>query len=275
MAGPLREPAVAGQFYEGDPTRLIKQIEGLIDWDRERVTAKGMVSPHAGLMYSGRAAGAVYSAIEGADTFIILGPNHQGLGSDFSIMTEGVWDGPIGRVRVDTDLAREIFKRSKYLADDPLAQSKEHSLEVQLPFIQYFFPDAQIVPISMSHYSPDDRFLEVCEQTGDAIAAAIGEFRHKVTIVASTDLTHYEPADRARENDRAAIDAIIAMDAEGLFRQVGERGISMCGYGPVAAMLFACARLGAKDARLVKYMSSADITGDRSSVVGYASLIVK
>ena len=253
----------------------MRQIEGLVDPSKERSFARGMVCPHAGLMYSGAVQGDAYSSIDPADTYVILGPNHHGNGADFAIMLEGVWEGPMGNVNVDKELATEIYKGSKNLTEDPFAHSSEHSLEIQLPFIQYFSENAHIVPIMMKHYLADSSFLATCQEIGNAIGDACKKFKHKVTIVASTDFSHYVPQEKAKKDDTAAMDAISKMDPKALFDEVRERPISMCGYGPVAAMLYACKRRGATKTRLIRYMNSGDITGDYSSVVGYASFIIE
>jgi AmmeMemoRadiSam system protein B len=270
----IRRAAVAGQFYSGSVGGLMEEVQACIDKDAQRVDALGAVCPHAGFMYSGRVAGAVYSRINPPDTYIIIGPNHHGLGSDFSIMTDGVWRMPFGEVRVDSLLAKEVFKRSKHLSDDPFAQEMEHSIEVQLPFMQYFKKDFEIVPISLRHYEPEDSFLGICQEIGKAIAHAVAQTRCKVTIIASTDITHYQPQKVATANDKVVLDAILALDEVRLFKDVQRKRISMCGFAPAAAMISACRELGAKRGSLVKYMTSGDITGDFSSVVGYGGALI-
>jgi MEMO1 family protein len=270
----IRNPAVAGQFYPGSMRGLRDEVEGLVEPSAPKADAVAAVCPHAGYMYSGKVAGAVYSRMRMPDTFVILGPDHHGLGAEFTIMTDGVWRTPLGDVRVDSLLAREVFKRSRYLEEDPFAQAKEHSLEVQLPFMQYFSDSVQVVPICLRHYEPDLSFLAICGEIGSAIAAAISGVKSRVTIVASTDFTHYEERSVAETKDRAAIDAILALDEKMLFRQVRERNISMCGYAAVAAALTASKALGARKAELVAYMTSGDATGDNSQVVGYGGAII-
>jgi MEMO1 family protein len=270
----IRNPAVAGQFYSGTVRGLDEEVEGCIERGVTQSDALGAVCPHAGLMYSGKVAGAVYSRIRPPDTYVMLGPNHYGTGADFSIMTEGVWRMPFGDVRVDSLLAKDIFKRSKNLEEDQFAQSREHSLEVQVPFMQHFSKDFQIVPISLRHYEADEAFLRICEEIGQAVSGAVKGVKSRVTIVASSDLTHYAPAKSAKTNDERALKAILALDAARLFREVRENDISMCGYAPIAATLTACNMLGASKAELVRYMNSGDTTGDYSSVVGYGGVII-
>ena len=169
----IRQPAVAGQFYSGSTQGLMEQVESCIDSAAVKADTLGVVSPHAGYMYSGRVAGAVYSRITVPDTFIILGPNHYGLGPEFGVVTEGIWRTPLGEVRIDSLLAKELFKHTKHLEEDPFSQQREHSLEVQVPFMQYYSNDFQIVPISMRHYAADSSFLRVCEDIGEAIAEVV------------------------------------------------------------------------------------------------------
>ncbi|MFH1403698.1 MAG: AmmeMemoRadiSam system protein B [Candidatus Altiarchaeota archaeon] len=270
----LRQPAVAGQFYPYDSRMLEQQVAEFIDLSQERIDARGIVSPHAGFTYSGPAAGAVYSRIKTPDTYIILGPNHHGMGPDFSIMTEGVWNMPFGEVRVDSTLAKELFKNSGVLYEDELAHSREHSIEVQLPFMQYAGRDFQIIPISVKHYLPDENYLDVCIQVAESISKVLSRVDTRVTVVASTDFTHYEPHDVAVEKDAAALDAILSLDSRLLFEEIRGRRITMCGYGPVAVTIEVCRMLGSTGGELVKYMTSGETSGDYSQVVGYGSVII-
>jgi len=270
----IRSPAVAGQFYPGDPVALSKQITGFVGKVGERVTALGAMVPHAGYMYSGKVAAEVFAHMQPADTYIILGPNHTGMGPAFSIMGDGVWRTPLGDARVDGGLAHSIFKNSKNVELDELAHVREHSIEVQLPLIQYLGGDFMFVPISVSHYAPDRDYLALVREIGSAIAKACEGRNERIVIVASSDLTHYEPDDVAREKDKLALDAILALDEEKLLTVVGENKISMCGFGPTSIMLAACKARGAKKAELVDYMTSGDTTGDKSAVVGYGGVLV-
>ncbi|HSB34837.1 MAG TPA: AmmeMemoRadiSam system protein B, partial [Nitrospirota bacterium] len=247
----LRHPAVAGQFYKGSPDALKKQVEAFIDAGAGRKKAVGIVSPHAGLIYSGSVAGAVYSRIELPDTFILIGPNHTGLGAPVSLMAKGNWETPLGTVTVDEALAASILSRSPHIREDTLAHIREHSLEVQLPFIQYFRSNFKIVPIQML-----DTRLETCREVGRAVGEAIQERSQEPgvrsqnskvrapqselpLIVASSDMSHYEKASVAKEKDFKAIDRILKLDPEGLHRTVKDNSITMCGYGPAVAMLVA------------------------------------
>lgn len=266
----LRKPAVAGYFYIGDPEKLTAQIERLIDKDASRTRAIGIVSPHAGYMYSGLVAGALYSRIEIPDTIILIGPNHTGMGASLSIFPEGLWELPNGTVEIDATLATTIISHSRYASEDYNAHTGEHSLEVQIPFIQYFRKDFKIVPIVMMSTG-----LEICKDLAQAIIYSIKKHEKDVLIVASSDMTHYENARVAEEKDRKAIEKMLALDPEGLHHIVREYGITMCGYAPATTMLYAAIGLGARKATLVKYMNSGDVSGDYDRVVGYAGIMVE
>ncbi len=266
----IRKPAVAGQFYESSPSRLTSQVNDFLEADAEKESAIGIVSPHAGLMYSGRVAGAVYSRIKMSRTFILIGPNHTGLGQPVSLMSSGVWHMPTGELTIDEGLAGELKKGSDIISEDSLAHRMEHSLEVQLPFILHYSSDVGIVPVIMMPVP-----LDVCRLVGEAIADAVKKADYPVTIIASSDMSHYVSDSAARKKDRKAIDRVIAMDPEGLYNTVRDEDISMCGVVPVTTMLFAARKLGASEAALVKYMTSGEVSGDYDYVVGYAGLIVR
>ncbi|MBI5099456.1 MAG: AmmeMemoRadiSam system protein B [Nitrospirae bacterium] len=265
-----RKPAVSGQFYPSSPSGLTEQVRGYIHKDALKEEVIGVVSPHAGLMYSGAVAGAVFSKIKFPHTFILIGPNHTGFGSPVSIMLSGEWLMPTGELKINEDLARKVKKKSDIIEEDTLAHTMEHSLEVQLPFILYYSSDVKIVPVVMMGES-----LETCRWTGEAIADAIKESGDSVSIVASSDMSHYVTDSTARSKDKKAIDKILALDPEGLYNTVRKEGISMCGFMPVTTMLFAAKKLGARKAELVKYVTSGEVSGDYDYVVGYAGLIVK
>jgi AmmeMemoRadiSam system protein B len=223
-------------------------------------------------MYSGSVAGAVYARIELPDSIILIGPNHTGLGAPVSLMAKGSWETPLGRVEIDGPLAAAILSKSSRIHEDSLAHLREHSLEVQLPFIQYFRKDFKIVPIQML-----DVRLETCKEVGKAVAEAIAEFKsamQDVLIVASSDMTHYESARAAKEKDEKAIGHILDLDPDGLYRTVKDLGITRCGFGPAVAMLTACKSLGATKAELVKYTNSGEASGDFDQVVGYAGIVI-
>jgi AmmeMemoRadiSam system protein B len=266
----IRGSIVAGQFYPGSSDGLKKMIETMVDDRAEKVEAIGLVSPHAGYIYSGVVAGAVISRVKFKDTFVILGPNHTGRGKAFSIMTKGVWETPLGEVEIDSELGKLILASSSYLEEDHVAHQFEHSLEVQVPFLQYFKPDVRIVPIVLAHASG-----ATYKKIGMELASAIKKSKKGVVILASSDMTHYEPHETARSKDRQAIEAILDLNEDELLKRVDEFDISMCGYAPVVSLICAAKELGAKKAELVKYQTSGDTSGDYSSVVGYAGILVK
>jgi AmmeMemoRadiSam system protein B len=266
----IREPIAAGQFYPGSSDGLRGMLESMVDDKADKVEAIGLVSPHAGYIYSGMVAGAVISRIKFNDTFIILGPNHTGRGKDFSIMTKGSWITPLGETEIDMELGKRILKSSSYLEEDYVAHQFEHSLEVQVPFLQYFKPDVMIVPIVMAHARGN-----VYKKIGKELAHAVKESKKKVTILASSDMTHYEPQESARNKDSKAIEAILNLDEDELLRRVVDFDISMCGYAPVVSLISAAKEMGVKKAELIKYQTSGDASGDYSSVVGYAGILLK
>jgi len=283
MGEMIRSPAVAGAFYEGTREALKRQIEecythqlgpGKVPVKSSRAKGKilGMVSPHAGYLYSGPVAAWGFCQLieeELPESVVLLGPNHSGLGREVAVMPTGRWRTPLGEIEVDEDLAKEIADSSFLIQLDDTAHRKEHSLEVQLPFLQYGYGEAfKIVPICMM--SQD---LESAQEIGKTLGETL-EGRN-VLIIASTDLTHYEPAARARSKDAKVIEAIRSMNPGRVHEVVSEFSVSMCGPGPVMTMLTAASLLGAQKARLLKYASSGDITGDYAAVVGYASLVIE
>ena len=268
----IRQPQVAGQFYPSSRQELKNQIGTLIDKKADKSDVIACVLPHAGYMYSGAVAGKTVSRINLKDKIILLGPNHTGYGARFSMMTEGSWQTPLGEIKIDAHLAKEILKRSKYLEDDASAHRYEHSLEVELPFLQYFKSDFEIVPIIFL----SDEF-ELLKEIGREIAYTLKELNIKdsTLIVASSDMTHYEPQIQAQKKDKEAIEAILELNEDRLIKRIQDLNISMCGYAPVIAMLSAAKLLGAKAGKLIQYQTSGDVTGDKSSVVGYAGIIVQ
>ncbi|MFH1457740.1 MAG: AmmeMemoRadiSam system protein B [Candidatus Omnitrophota bacterium] len=267
----IRKASVAGQFYPATAQAIKEQIESFCDRNAEKSNAIACMLPHAGYMYSGNVACQTVSRIRNKESILLLGPNHTGFGAAFSIMTQGAWQTPMGEVKIDSGLAGRIVKNSKYLESDSLAHAHEHSLEVQLPIFQYFKPDFKIVPML---FLSDD--LQVLKEIGQEIAAEIQKYGDKdsVLIVASSDMTHYEPKDQAEQKDKEAIEAILALDEDRLMEKTRRLGISMCGVAPVIVMLTIAKHLGAQSASLVKYQTSADVTGDSDSVVGYAGIII-
>jgi AmmeMemoRadiSam system protein B/AmmeMemoRadiSam system protein A len=265
----VRSPVVAGQFYPGSPDQLRSMIQEMVDEEAASEEVIGLVAPHAGYMYSGPVTGATISRVNFKDTFIIIGPNHTGGGKPLSIMTEGVWQTPLGEVEVDSEMAKKILAECKYLEEDYRAHQYEHSIEVQVPFLQYFKPDVKIVPIIFG-YAKSDYYKEI----GRGIAKALKDLNREAVIMASSDMNHYEPQETTRGKDNEAIEAILALDEDGLIERVREFNITMCGYATAVALITAAKELGAKGAELVRYQTSGDTTGDFSSVVGYAGIII-
>ncbi|NPB00626.1 MAG: AmmeMemoRadiSam system protein B [Crenarchaeota archaeon] len=289
----IREPAVAGAFYEGTREGLIRQIEwcimhplgpGTTRKEKEPdVTAVPIViSPHAGYIFSGPIAAHSYvelNTYERPRTVIIAGPNHYGIGAPVAIMVEGVWRTPLGEVEIDTEIARELMRYCKILEPDWYAFMREHSLEVQLPFLQYFYNNSfKIVPICMFYQG-----IDAAEELGRAIARVISAREPgEIVYVASTDWNHYEPHEVTVKKDLKAIERVLELDLKGFYRVISEYSISVCGYGPVGASIVAARELGVKKVRLLKHATSGDVIkvypelyGDlvySDEVVGYASI---
>jgi hypothetical protein len=269
MSAPIRYPAVAGRFYPQQPETLLREISSYTVAAGAKVSALGCVVPHAGYMYSGHVAGAVYARLELPRRFVILCPNHTGMGSPLALMSRGRWQTPLGEVPVDTELATALRDSCDLLREDPDAHRAEHALEVQLPFLQHLLPEFTFVPITVGVGRYD-----ILVRLGEAMAAVLKARKDKVLVIASSDMNHYESDRVTRAKDKKAIERLLELDAAGLFRVVTEEHVSMCGYGPAIAMLTAAVGLGAQTAELVKYATSGDISGDRDLVVGYAGVIV-
>jgi len=266
----IRNPVVAGQFYPASVSQLKAMIEGMVDEKVKKEEVIGLISPHAGYIYSGPVAGAVISRIRFKDTFIIIGPNHTGSGKPLSIMTQGAWKTPLGEVEIDSELGKQILATSSYLQEDKTAHLYEHSIEVQLPFLQYFKPDFKLVPIVLAYAGS-----AIYKEIGKKLAKAVKGSGKRVVMIASSDMTHYEPQESAKKKDTKAIEAILDLNEDELLKRVDELNISMCGYAPAVSVIVAAKELGATGAELVKYQTSGDVTGDYSSVVGYAGIIIK
>lgn len=250
--------------------KLTQQVNEYIDTSAKKEKIIGAVCPHAGLMYSGHVAGAVYSVIDFPETFVLIGPNHTGLGARISLMESGEWEIPTGTFRIDEKLSYRIAMNVPVVTKDTKAHMFEHSLEVQLPFIAYFSQKAKIVPITILSASVDD-----CKVLGEGIARAVQAAGYPVVLIASSDMSHYVPDAVAKEKDKKAIDRILAFDPAGLYETVLKERISMCGYLPVTTLLYAAKALGACSARLVKYATSGEVSGDYDHVVGYAGIVLR
>jgi AmmeMemoRadiSam system protein B len=267
-----RRAVVAGQFYPGSEDSLTKMLQTLIPAGAKKQEAVACMLPHAGYMYSGRVAGETIAEVRIKEKIILLGPNHTGYGSPFSIMTRGSWETPLGKVEIDASLAGELLKNSEYLSDDRNAHEQEHSIEVELPFLQYLKSSFEIVPMA---FMSDD--IKALKCIGEEIGRLINEkkMQKEVLIVASSDMTHYEPQKETEEKDRQAINAILELDADRLMKKIKELDVTMCGYAPAIVMISAAKALGAKKGRLIKYQTSGETTQDFESVVGYAGIIIE
>ena len=270
----VRHPAVAGRFYPREPEILREDVTSYLsqaDLAKHVSTrAVGCIAPHAGYMYSGHVAGAVFARLQIPARCILLCPNHTGVGRPLAIMSEGEWETPLGNVPIDTALAAKLKQRFPGLQEDSAAHRAEHAAEVELPFLQLRQPKFTFVPIALGTGQ-----FEPLEQLGQAIADVIAQSGEDVLIVASSDMNHYESDAVTRIKDHRAIERILTLDPRGLYDVVTQQNISMCGFGPAVAMLTAARNLGAKSAELVKYATSGDISGDREMVVGYAGVVVR
>jgi len=266
---PLRRPAVAGQFYPADPQELRAVIKEFTPADgEERVPALAVISPHAGYVYSGRVAAETFARVMIPETVIILGPNHHGLGDRLAVMASGRWQIPGAELAIDHTLASRLLAESALFTNDLRAHTHEHSLEVQAPFLHYHGAKS-IVPICLS-FLP----YELCRQAGEALARAIHSAGRPILLVASSDMTHYESRSSATRKDQLALEQILALDPEGLYRTVVDSRISMCGIIPTTIALVAAKLLGATRADLIRYTDSGEVSGDTRQVVGYAGLII-
>lgn len=279
-----RAPAVAGRFYEGDTEALREQVRSMFTHrlgpgdvpspadDGESIT--GLVSPHAGLPYSGPVAAHGIAAVakrERPDVLVLVGPNHTGMGDPVAVSEADGWRTPLGTVPVHDGLRADLVGRSSYATLDERAHGGEHSLEVQLPFFQFLYDrPPSIVPVVMGSQTP-----ETIDDLGSSLTSAVETSEDSVLLVASTDLTHYEPQAVAESNDQQVIDRIEDLDADGLVDVVERESISMCGYGPTAAVIEASRSLGAQTGRCLQYATSGDVTGSTGEVVGYCSATVE
>ena len=269
----LRPTAVAGRFYPGDPDDLRAEACAYLSQagatNQAPLRALGCIAPHAGYMYSGHVAGAVFARVEVPQRCIVLCPNHTGMGRALAIMSEGAWQTPLGDVAIDSELAANLKRSFPLLQEDSAAHRAEHAAEVELPFLLLRQPQLKFVPIALGTAQ-----FEVLEQLGKALAGVIAAENDPVLIVASSDMNHYESDAITRAKDHQAIERILTLDPRGLFDVVTQQNISMCGFGPAVTMLTSARQLGAKSAELVKYATSGDISGDRTMVVGYAGIVV-
>ena len=284
MTPAVRTPAVAGRFYPGRAEDLLREVREFTSPSKTpietgRIDAIGCVAPHAGYIYCGSVAGAVYSRLKIPERCVILCPNHTGKGRPLAIMANTTWQTPLGEVAADADMAARLLRRFPALQEDSAAHRAEHAIEVQLPFLQASRPELKIVPIAIGTSD-----FDVLRGLGETLADVIADHHEedqkterqaKVLIIASSDMNHYESDTITRIKDHKAIERVLAMDARGLWEVVLNEDISMCGFGPTVVMLTAAKLLGATSATLLKYATSGDVSGDYESVVGYAGIIVE
>ena len=260
----MRTCAVAGMFYPSDPSHLEQLLEKFFAAVKPEGKAPlGIVSPHAGYIYSGQVAAHAFGAIspEFSGTFVVIGPSHRGYLTSASSVP---WETPLGVIDPDTG-----FIDALELEIDEISHRDEHSIEVQMPFIKYRFPRARIVPVMMGQQD-----LPGATRLGEVITEAVRQTKRDIRIVASSDFSHYVPAAKAKSDDLWAIEPLTTLDVKEFYRRIGERGVTACGYGPIAAMVTACSNLGATTAKLIRYATSGDVTGDTREVVGYAGITV-
>jgi AmmeMemoRadiSam system protein B len=266
----LRLPAVSGRFYPSNPAELTSAVRHFTQSESNatNLVVQACLVPHAGYVYSGPVAGSVFARIALPKKVLILGVRHFPQGEQASILSSGAWRTPLGDAPIDEPLARALRAACPLLREDDVAHSREHSLEVQLPFLQVLAPGFTFVPVALGTVRFED-LLSV----GEAVGHVLAESREEILLLTTSDLNHYEDDAATRAKDRKAIEQLLAMNARGLYDTCRNEKISMCGLGPVVAMLTALRRLGAKRAELVRYATSADVSGDTSAVVGYAGMI--
>lgn len=266
----LRLPSVAGRFYPSDPKELTSVIRNYSQAEpqQQAISAKACLVPHAGYMYSGHVAGAVFARLELPKKIIVLGVRHYPRGEPAAILSSGAWRTPLGDAPIDEELAGALRRECPVLREDSVAHSTEHSLEVQIPFLQVLAAGFSFVPVALGTVQ-----FESLLSVGEGIARVLGNSKESVLLLTTSDLNHYEDDATTRVKDSKAIERSLALDARGLYDTCRNEEISMCGLGPAVALLTALQGLGAEKAELVKYATSADVSGDRSQVVGYAGMI--
>ena len=268
----LRLPAVSGRFYPSNPAELTSAVRHFTNTEAgtPTIVVKACLVPHAGYVYSGPVAGAVFSRIVLPKKALILGVRHFPRGEQVAILSSGAWRTPLGDAPIDEPLAQALRAACPSLREDEVAHSREHSLEVQLPFLQVLAPGFTFVPLALGTARFEDLLT-----VGEAVGRVLSESREETLLLTTSDLNHYEEDAATRVKDRKAIDRLLALDARGLYDTCRNESISMCGLGPAVAMLTALRELGAKHAELVRYATSADVSGDTSAVVGYAGMIFR
>ncbi len=259
----MRTCAVAGMFYPRDPSHLEQLLEKFFSGTGSDGASLGIVSPHAGYIYSGEVAARAFSTIapDFSGTFVVIGPSHRGY---INCVSKVPWETPLGVVDTDAEFVELLD-----IETDELSHRDEHSLEVQMPFIKYRFPRARIAPVMMGQQD----YLSAI-RLAEKIVSAIKQTNRDVRIVASSDFSHYVPEQKAKSDDLYAIEPLLTLDTKEFYRRIDERRVTACGFGPITAMVTACRKLGAEKAQLIRYATSGDVTGDHREVVGYAVIAV-
>jgi len=264
----MRMPAVAGRFYPGSAGELKRELASCFEGKKlAQRQIKAAIVPHAGYVYSGNTAAHVYAVMPEADTFVLVGPKHTHYGSPIAV-SKDTWSTPLGAVESDMEFINALPKN--IIDVDEEAHRYEHSIEVQLPFLQHRFEKFKIAAICIGLHDE-----ESLAEVGAEIAHAAGRVKKRVVLIASSDFTHFEPEDIARETDTYVIKPILTLDAHEFYRRIFERSASVCGFAPIMAVLTAAKTLGATQGVMLDYSTSADASGDRSSVVGYAGIVVE
>ncbi len=269
----VRYPVAAGKFYPGEKNSLIKILEKLVVKSVSEINCLGCILPHAGYIYSGNVAGKTIAQVQVKKTCIIIGPNHTGLGKRFSVFSKGTWRTPLADTPVDEELAKDLIDNCSLLEHDTQAHQFEHSIEVIVPFLQYVRSDVKIVPIIAGLTDDMKSFHSVAMDMAELLKKS-GKL-DDILIITSSDMTHMESLSVVEKKDKTAINKILNLDEQGLFNAVKNDNISMCGYIPAIIMLKCIKALGGKKAKLISYDTSASITNDYSSVVGYAGMTIE
>jgi len=266
----IREPVVSGKFYPSNPEKIKQSIDDFHIEVSSKTSARGIILPHAGYMYSGKVAATTVAKVSPRKTLLILGPNHTGYGKDFALYAQGAWKVPGGALGIDEMLAQKILSGGSTIQEDTVAHQYEHSIEVELPILRHYFGDFLFVPVAC-HAASSEAYRAAANQ----LTKALKSYKEDVLLVASTDMTHYEPEVSARKKDRDALDCITALDPDALIARVRKENITMCGLAPVSVLLMVLKDLGAHKAQVVLYQTSGDSSGDFDAVVGYAGVIIQ
>jgi AmmeMemoRadiSam system protein B len=271
----IRQPAVAGQFYPADASDVNEALDALILSIVPKRNAIAVVCPHAGWMYSGHTAGLVYSSVEIPDHVILVGPNHRDVGGRYAVCRSGAWHTPVGDVAVAESLASALLESCGLLTEDTRAHTQEHSLEVQLPMLLRVNPRVTVVPLLIGGDWPESGGRSELREIGSALAKCVKEFGRPVLLVASTDLNHYEDQETSHKKDKFVLDAIVKLDPDALMDRVVEAKVSMCGVAATYIVLCGATVLGARQAELLEYRTSGDVSGDFARVVGYGGVVIE